>query len=97
MADFDFPADLLELQCRWYLVDARCVDVSASLPPARDVVAGIAEASPEQEDELAAVRAERLAVAEALQGHGWWRTVEAKHRLAAKAALREVARQRQDA
>lgn len=92
MADFDFPADLLDLQRAWYAADARCEEIAASLPRAADVVAGVAEPTDQQRDELAAARAERLRLSGALLGHGWWVTVEAKHRLEAKAALRDAAR-----
>lgn len=92
MADFDFPADLLDLQRAWYAADARCEEASAALPPARDVAAGVAEPTAEQQSELAEARAERLRVTEALQDHGWWASVGTKHKLAAKAALRVAAR-----
>lgn len=88
MADFDFPADLLDLQRAWYGADARCEEAGAALPPARDVAAGVAEPTAQQQAELAEARAERLRITEALQDHGWWATVEAKHKLEAKAALR---------
>lgn len=90
MADFDIPADLLDLQRSWYRVDARCEKIASSLPRAVDVVAGVAEPSSEQQAELAAARAERLRVTEALQDHDWWTTMD--DRLAAKAALRDAAR-----
>lgn len=89
MADYDFPPDLLDLQRAWYAADARCEEISASLPRAADVVAGTAPTG-EQQDKLAAARAERLRLTEALQGHDWWTTVD--DRLAAKAALRKAAR-----
>lgn len=92
MADFDIPADLLELQRAWYAADARCQEISAALPRSADVAAGVAEPTPGQRDELAAARAERLRLTETLLEHGWWATVEKKHRLPAKAALREAAR-----
>ncbi len=43
MTDFDFPADLLDLQRAWYAADARCVEAGAALPSGRDVAAGVAE------------------------------------------------------
>lgn len=92
VANFDFPADLLALQRAWYAADARCEEAGAALPPARDVAAGVAAPTAEQQAELAEARAERLRITEALQEHGWWPTVKAKHKLAAKAALRAAAR-----
>lgn len=89
MATFDFPADLLDLQRRFDVLDARCGEVAAALPSAADVVAGVAEPTGAQREELARVRAERLDVAERLQTHPWWETV---NRLEAKAALRVTAR-----
>lgn len=90
MADFDFPTDLLELQRAWYAADARCEEVAASHPSARDVVAGVAEVTEEQQAELAQARAERLELAERLQRHPWW--LEAGDVFAAKQALRAAAR-----
>lgn len=90
MADFDFPADLLNLQRAWYTADARCVEAGAALPSGRDVAAGVAEPTVEQQAELAEARAERLRITEALQGHPWWASVDDKR--AAKAALRAAAR-----
>lgn len=92
MADFDFPPDLLDLQRAWYAANTRCVEAGAALPSGRDVAAGVAEPTEQQQAELAEARAERLRITEALQGHGWWVTVEAKHKLPAKAALRVAAR-----
>lgn len=92
MADFDFPPDLLDLQRAWYAADARCVEAGAALPSGRDVAAGVAEPTAEQQAELVKARTERLRITEAMQDHGWWATVESKHRLAAKATLRKAAR-----
>jgi hypothetical protein len=92
VADFDIPVDLVELQRAWYAADVRCQEISVVLPRAADVVAGVAEPTGQQRDELTAARAERLRLSEALQGHGWWADVEPEHRLEAKAALRDAAR-----
>lgn len=92
MADFDIPADLIELQRAWYGADARCEEAGAALPPARDVATGVAEPTAQQQAKLAETRAERLRITEALQEHGWWATVDTKHKLEAKAALRVAAR-----
>lgn len=92
MADFDFPPDLVELQRAWYTEDARCEEIAASLPSAADVAAGLVEPTSQQRTQLDAARAERLRLTEALQDHSWWTTVEGKHRLEAKAALRDAAR-----
>lgn len=90
VADFDFPPDLIDLQRAWYAADARCAEIAASHPSAVDVVAGVAVRTEQQDAELAEARAERLRLTEALQGHGWWATVD--DRLAAKAALRTAAK-----
>ena len=91
MTDFEFPADLLDLQRAWYAADARCVEIAASHPPAVDVVAGTARVTDEQHAELKAARAARWALTMDLQDHDWWGMVE--DRLAAKAALRKAAQQ----
>lgn len=90
MTDYDFPADLLDLQRAWYVADARCEEIAASHPPAVDVVAGTATVTDAQYAELKQARAARWALTVDLQGHDWWGTVE--DRLAAKAALRAAAR-----
>lgn len=90
MADFDFPADLLDLQRAWYAADTRCEEISASHPSGRDVAAGVAEVAEEQRAELAQARAERLDLTEKLQRHPWW--LEAGDVFAAKQALRAAAR-----
>lgn len=91
MADYDFPADLLQLQRDWYAADTRCVEIGASHPPAVDVVAGTAQVSEAQHQELKRARAERWALTEELQGHAWWASVDDK--VAAKAALRKAAQE----
>jgi hypothetical protein len=91
VADYDFPPDLLQLQRDWYAADARCVEIGASHPAAVDVVAGTAQVSEAQHQELKRARAERWALTEELQGHAWWGTVDDK--LAAKAALRKAAQE----
>ena len=91
MANFDFPADLLDLQRSWYAADARCVEIGAAQPPAVDVVAGITEVSEAEYQALKQARGERWELTEQLQGHAWWATVDDK--LAAKAALRATARE----
>jgi len=90
VADFDFPADLLDLQRAWYAADQRCEEVGAAFPPAQDVAAGVAEPTAQQQAELAEARAERLRITEEMQGHPWWAGVGDRH--AAKAALRDAAR-----
>ena len=91
VADYDFPADLLQLQRDWYAADARCEEIGAAHPRAADVVAGTAQVSEAQHQELKQARAERWALTEQLQGHTWWGKVD--DRLAAKAALRKAARE----
>lgn len=90
MTDYDFPADLLDLQHAWYAADARCEEIVASHPPAVDVVAGTARVSEDQYRELKEARAARWALTVDLQDHDWWGTVD--DRLSANAALRAAAR-----
>lgn len=89
MADYDFPEDLLQLQRDFDAADAECERVAAALPRALDIVVGAAEITPEQRAELEAARAQRLRIAERLQTHEWWSTVD---RAKAKEALRDAAR-----
>ena len=91
VADYDFPADLLQLQRDWYAADARCEAIGAAQPSAMDVVAGTAQVSEAEYRELKAARAERWNLTDQLQRHPWWSTVDDK--LAAKAALRAAARE----
>ncbi|TDD97665.1 hypothetical protein [Actinomadura rubrisoli] len=76
MATYDFPPDLLQLQRDWYAADARCQEITASHPPALDVIAGTATVTDEQHTELKRARAERWDLTERLQRHRWWATVD---------------------
>ncbi|MFF5261396.1 hypothetical protein ACFY4C_20835 [Actinomadura viridis] len=88
MADFDFPADLIDLQRAFYAADRRCEEIGASWPRPTAVAAGVEEISEEQHAELSRARAERLEIVERMAAHPWWDTVD---RLKAKAALRKAA------
>lgn len=90
MTAFDLPADLVDLQRRFYEMDARCEAIGRTHPRPTDVGAGLAVISAEQHTELAAARAERLEVVEALNDHDWWASVTPADRAAAKAALRQA-------
>lgn len=90
VADFDFPPDLIDLQRRFDAADLRCEEVAATLPAGVDVAAGTASVSEEQQAELRDARAVRLELAQALQAHEWWTTVD--NVFEAKQALRRVSR-----
>ncbi|MEV8634944.1 hypothetical protein AB0395_25145 [Streptosporangium sp. NPDC051023] len=90
MSDYEFPADLLELQRAYWAADARVLEVTEALPPSPAIVAGEAEISEEQRAELAEAREQRLRALEAMNNHAWWATVPTRY--AAWMALQKAAK-----
>lgn len=76
MADYAFPDDLLDLQKRFYVLDAECEQLAET---------GSDEA-------LDARRAERMDVVMALHRHTWFEGREHQDAGAARQALRDRAR-----
>lgn len=91
VADYDFPPDLIDLQRNFDAADRECVERSAAMPSGVEIVEGNIGDIAEQQNALKAARARRLQLAEALQRHEFWTTVD--NRFKAKDALRAVARQ----
>lgn len=87
MSDFDFPADLLELQRAYNAADARCVEIGNALPGARAIIEG----ADVDFTELGQARAERLDLAVQLQQHPWWETLDKSNRVNGRLALRKAA------
>lgn len=90
MTAFDFPGDLLAAQRKFFAQERQCEAISAALPSNADILAGKAAITPEQHARLAAARGELQQLARTIIGHDWWKTTD---RSAARAALREAARQ----
>lgn len=88
MADFDFPADLLELQRAFNEADAECERISDALPSATAILDG----ADVDYTELDLARAKRLDLAVRLQQHPWWQSLEPGERVNAKFALRKAAK-----
>jgi hypothetical protein len=79
MADFDVPADLLELKRDFLRLDARCEEISAALPSNVLVLAGQAEPDMEGQAELVEARSDRLRLVEEINAHPWWSGVDDRH------------------
>jgi len=88
MADYDFPADLLDAQRAYWVADARVQEVTDALPSSQEVLEGAM--TDEQHTELAEARNARLAALEALNRHPWWGTVDDPYK--ARIALQTAAR-----
>jgi|GEM_PF-2849627 len=86
----EIPADLLDLQRAFYEADARVQEVADAMPSPVAVLAGEAEVSEGQREELAAARAERLRIVDELYRHPWFTTVDDPHK--ARMALQKAAR-----
>lgn len=91
VADYTFPDDLLQLQRDFDAADRECVERSAAMPSGVEIVEGNIGDIAEQQNALKDARARRLELAEALQRHPFWTTVD--NRYQAKDALRAAARQ----
>ncbi|GAA4221588.1 hypothetical protein FHR32_005147 [Streptosporangium album] len=89
MAEYEFPPDLLDAQRAYVAAHARVQEVTDALPSSMATLAGEAEVSEEQREELAAARAERLRWVSVLYAdHPWWATVDNPAK--ARAALQET-------
>ena len=91
VADYTFPDDLIQLQRDFDAADRECVERSAAMPSGIEIAAGNIGDIAEQQAALKAARARRLELAEALQRHEFWTTVD--NRFKAKDALRKAAAQ----
>lgn len=91
VADYGFPPDLIDLQRAFDAADRECVEISAAMPSGVEIVEGNIGDIAEQQAALKEARARRLELAEALQRHSFWGTVD--NRFKAKDALRNAARQ----
>ncbi|GAA2657666.1 hypothetical protein GCM10010412_028520 [Nonomuraea recticatena] len=89
MADFDVPADLLELERDFLQLDDRCGKISAALPSPLAVLEGKADPDPEGQADLLEARSERLRIVEQIHRHPWWGGVS--NRYDASMALRRLA------
>jgi hypothetical protein len=90
VADYEFPADLLDLQRRFLEADARCGELSSRLPSATELVASGTSASDYPDyPGLQEARAKRLKLALELARHEW--LAEHPDRVEAKKALRKAA------
>lgn len=91
MADYDFPADLLDAQRAYWEADARVDEVVAALPSSQGVLEGAM--TDEQKQGLADARSARLDALDALNRHPWWGQDEQRgDRYAAWTALQKAAR-----
>jgi hypothetical protein len=88
MADCTFPPDLVQLQARFFALDAEAERLAAVLPSGIAVLAGEAERDVAGEQALNAVREERGQVVLDLNRHPFWRTVD--NRFNAGMALRKA-------
>lgn len=82
---------MIDLQRDFDAADRECVERSAAMPSGVEIVEGNIGDIADQQTALKQARARRLELAEALQRHEFWETVD--NRFKAKDALRAVARQ----
>ncbi|MEV0830924.1 MULTISPECIES: hypothetical protein [Streptosporangiaceae] len=90
MADYEFPDDLLAAQRAYYKADEHVQEATDEMPSSVDVLAGEAQVSQEQRDELAAARTARLDALDILNRHPFWAAMDNRH--AAWMALQKAAR-----
>jgi hypothetical protein len=91
VADFDFPAELVDLQRRFYEAGAECARISATFPPGPAIAAGDAQISDEQHALRDAAHERWLQIAEQLLDHEWFKKLERPERLKARYALQAAA------
>lgn len=89
MADFDFPADLVDLERRFLELDAACEAEARRLPSAAEIV----ESTAVDFGPLRELRARRLEIAQRIQRHSWWETTDKGQMVQARSALRAAARE----
>ncbi len=88
MADFDIPADLLDLQRAFYAADAECERIGNALPSSTEIYRG-ADVDWTLLDQA---RAKRMEILDRLHAHPWFDSLEDSRRSAARIALRAAAR-----
>lgn len=90
VTELELPDDLLLAQRDYYAADVEVQEITNRLPSSLDIVTGEAEIADEQRTELAAARAKRLDLVDAINRHPWWETVEDRN--AARIELQKAAR-----
>jgi hypothetical protein len=90
VADYDFPADLLEAQRAFWAADTRVEEIGALFPPPTAIADGTAAAPEELRQALHEARADRGRHLDVLYGHSWWGGVDDQNK--AREALKATAR-----
>lgn len=79
MAEYEPPADLLELKRAFLAAEALRAEVGKALPAATDVAAKEADIPEEQRQEWDQACAESTRLAVELHRHPWWGSVDNRH------------------
>lgn len=94
----DIPPDLLQLRVDFLRADQRCTDLAKAIPSNWAILKGeikmtkeLATQLVEQDKELRAARAARMAIVMKLDKHEWLRNLPESDRAAARKALQEAA------
>ncbi|MBB2749204.1 UNVERIFIED_ORG: hypothetical protein FHR35_009117 [Microbispora rosea subsp. rosea] len=92
MAEYDFPAELVEAQRAFLDAEAKLAELNALFPPPTAIAAGetsVPEGLRRAHDEVWAKQSRALDV---LYGHERWKTIPREERFEARMQLRRAAR-----